>query len=129
MVRLCLPSNSANLISPNHMKLSRLLGLPVLGAVTLLTSCVAPYPYGPVGPNQAGGTAIGATGGAVAGAIIGSHSHIPVAGAVLGGLAGAVVGSATGRAIDYNAGTLPPPPPPPRYYYAPRPPGYYYNGD
>lgn len=47
------------------------------------------------GPNEQGGTAIGAGGGAVAGAVLGGWQ-----GAVIGGLAGGVVGNLVGRDMD-----------------------------
>jgi hypothetical protein len=99
------------------MKISLCLAACAVGGQLLLSSCAYPP-----GPNQAAGTAIGATTGTVAGAIIGANNHRPWLGAAIGGVAGAVVGGAVGHNADeYYGTTAPPPPPPPRrYYYAPR---------
>jgi Glycine zipper len=104
------PFETLHLISP--MKIPhRLAALALGGQLLLLSSCAAPP-----GPNQAAGTAIGGTGGAIAGAIIGANNHRPFLGAAIGGLAGAVVGGAVGHNADEYYGTTAPPPPPPRYY-------------
>jgi len=101
------------------MKIPLCLTAFAVGGQLLLSSCAYPP-----GPNQATGTAIGATTGTVAGAIIGANNHRPWLGAAIGGVAGAVVGGAVGRNADEYYGTTAPPPPPPRRYYGPGP-GYY----
>jgi phage tail tape-measure protein len=109
----------SNLLNPSNidsvMKIPSLLAALALGGQLLLSSCAAPP-----GPNQAAGTAIGGTTGAVAGAIIGANNHRPFLGAAIGGLAGAVVGGAIGHNADEYYGTTPPP-----YRYGPPPPPPY----
>ena len=90
---------------------SRLLG--GLAVALALSSCVMPYPPGPM--TSQGGV-VGAVTGAAAGAIIGNQSDRPLEGAAIGGVIGALAGSALGNANDQYYG---------RSYYSP--PRTYYH--
>ena len=78
-----------------------------LVAALALSSCVMPYPPGPM--TSQGGV-VGAVTGAAAGAIIGNQSDRPLEGAAIGGVIGAIAGSTLGNANDQYYG---------RPYYAP----------
>jgi hypothetical protein len=54
----------------------------------------------PPGPNQVGGTAVGAATGALAGAAIGHSGHHTAGGALIGGTIGALAGALVGKEID-----------------------------
>lgn len=88
-----------------HVFGSRLLG--GLAVALALSSCVMPYPPGPM--TSQGGV-VGAVTGAAAGAIIGNQSDRPLEGAAIGGVIGALAGSALGNANDQYYG---------RSYYSP----------
>ncbi|MBL9145659.1 MAG: hypothetical protein JNM99_18420 [Verrucomicrobiaceae bacterium] len=115
------------------------LGIRCFGglvAALALSSCVMPYPPGPM--TSQGGV-VGAVTGAAAGAIIGNQSDRPLEGAAIGGVIGAIAGSALGNANDqyYGSAYYPPPrtyvyrqsycPPPVVYQSYSYAPGYRYG--
>lgn len=75
--------------------------ITIVSASLLIGGCSA---FGPMGPNEAAGTAIGGVTGAVAGASLGGSKGGSVVGAGVGAAAGGLIGGAIGRNADERSG-------------------------